>query len=130
MNEQIIRSETPTIFLAMFWGGGGPYTIPQIIGVYDWVNRATPSREDMETALNTLLGMKLIEQKGDTFSIPREQHAAFDAFRKKKRKGRFENVRLYFEQLPEVTEVPTLIRLTAEAYEGHMREYRRAFREA
>ena len=54
------KDQTPIIFLAMFWGGGGPYTISQIIHVYDWINRDIPSREDLETALNTMLFLNFI----------------------------------------------------------------------
>lgn len=130
MKEEVIQSETPIIFLAMFWGGGGPYTIPDIVGVYDWVNRAIPSGAEMQTALNALLAMGLIEQKDDTFSVPKRQRAAFDTFRKKKRKDRFGTVRMYFRQLPEVADVPEVVRLTESEYMAHVKTYNTAFREA
>jgi hypothetical protein len=123
-------SETPIIFLAMFWGGGGRYTLPDIVGVYDWVNRAIPSRTEMQTALNTLLAMGLIKQKDDTFLIPKRQHAAFDTFRKKKRKDRFDTVRMYFRQLPEVAHIPEVVKLTESEYKAHLKAYHKAFREA
>ncbi len=115
MNKEIERSETPIIFLAMFWGGGGPYTIPEIIRVYDWINRAVPDREDLESALNTLLAMGLIEKQDDRFLVPLSRCQEFDAFRKKKRKNKFETVKMYFRQLPDVFEIPKVVSLILEA---------------
>lgn len=51
---------TPIIFIAMFWGGGGPYRIFEIVGVYDWVNRSIPTREEMNTAFTSLLALGLM----------------------------------------------------------------------
>lgn len=130
MNNEMIHSETPIIFLAMFWGGGGPYTIPEIISVYDWVNRAIPSRTEMETSLNSLLVMGLIEQTKDGFQVLKKQHAAFDSFRKKKRKDRFETVRMYFRQFPEIADIPQVVKLTESEYNAHVKAYNKAFREA
>lgn len=124
------NSETPIIFLAMFWGGGGPYTIPDIIGAYDWVNRAIPTRAEMQTALNSLLAMGLIEQNDSTFQVPKQQHAIFDTFRKKKRKDRFDTVMMYFKQLPEVANVPEVVKLSESEYKAHVKAYKKAFREA
>ncbi len=121
------KSETPVIFLAMFWGGGGPYTIPQIIHVYDWINRAVPTRGEMETALNTLLAMGLIKRHDNAFFVSPSHGRAFDAFRKKKRKRKFVTVRMYFEQLPPLADVPRTIRLTEAQYKAHIQAYRRAF---
>ena len=73
----------------MFWGGGGPYTISQILHVYDWVNRGIPRREELEHALHTLLSLELITVHENIFQIPLEIALAFDAFRKKRRKSKF-----------------------------------------
>lgn len=116
MNKEMEQSDTPIIFLAMFWGGGGPYTISEIIRVYDWINRAIPDREDMESALNTLLAMSLIEKQEDRFLVPLSQCRKFDAYRKKKRKNKFETVMMYFKQLPTVAEVPKVVSLSEEEY--------------
>ena len=123
-------NETPIIFLAMFWGGGGPYTISEIVGAYDCVNRAIPTKEEMETALNSLLAMGLIEQKDNAFQVPQLQHAAFETFRKKKRKDRFDTVRMYFEQLEEVADIPEVFSMTESEYKAHVKEYNKAFRAA
>ncbi len=74
--------------------------------------------------------MELIEQKQNTFQVPMQQQAAFETFRKKKRKDRFDTVRMYFGQLPEVDNVPELVRLTESEYKSHVKEYNKAFREA
>lgn len=122
--------QTPVIFLAMFWGGGGPYTIPNIIHVYDWINRAIPTRGEMEAALNELLALGLIERHNDNFSIPKPQYRAFDEFKKKKRKNKFDLARMYFGQLPVVAEVPRVIELTEAEHEEHIKAYRKDFAEA
>jgi hypothetical protein len=66
-------SEARFIFLVMFCGGGGPYTIADIVGAYDRVNRSIPSRIEMKTALNLLLAMDLIQKKNETFLVPKRQ---------------------------------------------------------
>lgn len=122
--------ETEVIFLAMFWGGGGPYTIPRIIGVYDWINRAIPNRLEMQTALNTLLAMGLIEKHGEKFLIPKPQMSAFEAFKNKKRKNKFDLVSLYFKQLPKVAEAALVVEFSEDEYRAHVKENARAFQEA
>ncbi len=129
MNNGRLRMETEIIFLAMFWGGG-PYTIPEIIGVYDWINRAIPRRIEMQTALNTLLAMGLVEQREDKFLIPKAQFRAFDIFKKRKRKNKFDLVTLYFKQLPEISKPDTIAELTEDEYKAHYRSYKKAFEEA
>lgn len=89
-----MQDGSPIVFLAMFWGGGGPYTIPDILHAYDWINHAVLSRGELETALNTLLAMGMVEHQEGTFKIAGAQFQAFDAFRKKRRKDRFETVDL------------------------------------
>ncbi len=114
----------------MFWGGGGPYTITDIIGVYDWVNRSIPNRADMESALNTLLAIGLIEKRDDKFLVPASQCREFDAFRKKKRKDKNNTVMMYFKQLPSIAEIPKVISLTEEQYKVHVKENSMAFDKA
>ena len=125
MSENTIEQETPIIFLAMFWGGGGPYTISQIVHVYDWINRGTPSREDLELALNTLLSLKLITLQDGKFSVPRNVGKDFDIFRKKKRKSKFTTVRMYFEQFNPPTDLPNFIELSEEIYTSELKKYRK-----
>ena len=72
MSEVYIDIETQIIFLAIFWGGGGPYSISQIIHVYDWINRAIPRREELEDALNLLLFHKLIKIENNKYYIPKK----------------------------------------------------------
>jgi len=130
VNENWDKSETPIIFLAMFWGGGGPYTVPQIINAYDWINHAIPTRAEMEVALNYLLAMGLIEQRGNTFRVSESHGRAFDTFRKKKRKRKFVAARMYFQELPSLVTLPRVIRLTEAQYKEHLETYRKAFNDA
>ncbi len=80
MCNNVSEGATPIIFLAMFWGGGGPYTISQVIHVYDWINRDIPSREDLEVAFNTLLSLEFITMHDDEFKSVRKIGNDFDAF--------------------------------------------------
>ena len=130
MNENSIHHETPTIFLAMFWGGGGPYTIAQIIHVYDWINRDIPSRKDLKTALNTLLSLELIIMQEDKFLIPRNIGNDFDSFRKKKRKSKFKSVRMYFERFNPLPAIPQVIELSQETYAAELANYEKTFDES
>jgi hypothetical protein len=124
----MIHGQTPILFLAMFLGGGGPYTISDIIGVYDWANHAIPDKAEIQEALNSLLAMGLIEQHGYTFLVPKQQHAAFNAFRKKIRKVRFDAVMMYFRQLPEVAVIPDVVKLTEVEYDAHVKAYSKTIR--
>jgi hypothetical protein len=130
MNMEIEQNETSIIFLGMFCGGGGPYAIPEIIRVYDWINRAIPTREEMEVALNTLLAMGLIEQQDNKFLIPEPQYRRYDEFQKRKRKNRFDAVKMYFKQLPGIANLSQVIAFTEEQYDAHVEENSRAFAEA
>ena len=109
----------------MFWGGGGPYTISQIIHVYDWINRGIPRREELETALNTLLSLGLIRMDDDgKFQIPMDVGLEFDAFRKKKRKGKFRIARIYFEQFSLPADLPTMIEISEKQYSSELKRYK------
>lgn len=120
-------NETPLIFLSMFWGGGGPYTIPEIVGCYDGINKAIPKAADMELALNTLLAMGLVDKAAQKFLIPTVQSGKFAAFLRKKRKGRFENARLYFAKLQVPASIPKVLRLTQAGYNAAVKEYKKRF---
>lgn len=127
MGKDVIKDETQIIFLAMFWGGGGPYTISQVIHVYDWINRDIPSREDLEVAFNTLLSLDFISLKDDKFTIQRKIGNDFDEFRKKKRINKFKTARLYFEQYPLPTDIPNVISISQERYAEEYAKYSKAF---
>ncbi|MHC5036061.1 MAG: hypothetical protein ACYTHM_01990 [Planctomycetota bacterium] len=120
-------SETPIVFLAMFWGGGGPYSISQLLNVYDWINRDIISRKDLEKALNTLLSLNLIVQQDDKFRIPRDVGMAFDVFRKKRRKSKFKTVRKYFEKFDIPKKVPKTIRISEKRYQSELERYKASF---
>lgn len=127
MCKNVSEGATPIIFLAMFWGGGGPYTISQVIHVYDWINRDIPSREDLEVAFNTLLSLDLITMHDDKFKIVRKIGNDFDAFRKKKRRNKFKTARLYFEQYDLPTNIPNVISISQERYAEEYAKYSKAF---
>ena len=123
MCKSEIDLETQIIFLAMFWGGGGPYRISQIIHVYDWINRGIPRREELEIALNTLLSLGLVTINDDKFLIPIDIGMDFDAFRKRKRKGKFKIMKMYFEQFSLPAELPTTIEISNKQYSSELKKY-------
>jgi hypothetical protein len=125
MGKNNIDPETQIIFLAMFWGGGGPYAISQIIHVYDWVNRGIPRREDLEIALNTLLSLKLIAVHENMFLIPLDIGMSFDAFRKRKRISKFKAVKLYFNQFLRPSELQHTIEISIKLYSTELKKYRK-----
>ncbi|PHR98531.1 MAG: hypothetical protein COA78_26055 [Blastopirellula sp.] len=121
------QGDAHVIFLSMFLCGGGPYRIPGIIGVYDWINRSIPSKDDMENGLNTLLAMRLIKQQGDDFYIQKDQYIEYDVFQKKLRKNRFYTIKKYFEKLPDPNIVLKEIQLTEKEYKTYIDDYRNIF---
>ncbi len=123
MREKIIYDETPIIFLAMFWAGGGPYEISQIIHVYDWINRDIPTREGLEKALNILLALNCIEIKDDKFLVTRKIGKDFDEFRKKKRNGKFKIIRMYFEQFDLSAKFPRVVKISEKLYSDELKKY-------
>ena len=125
MRKNGIDLETQLIFLAMFWGGGGPYEISQIIHVYDWINRGIPTREELEIALNTLLSLELITMNEDKFQIPIDIGMDFDAFRKRKRKGKFKIVKMYFDQFNQPTELSNTIQISNKQYSSELKKYKK-----
>lgn len=112
------------VFLSMYWGGGGPYEISDILHVCDWINRMFPDKEEMENALNYLLALGLVEARGEEFSIPESRYHEFAAFRKKKRKDRFETVQLFFRGLLKIGRVPSVVKLSQPEYDRHLKKYR------
>ena len=64
-----------------------------------WFMRAIPTRDEMEVTLNTLLAMGLIEQQDNKFFISEAQYRCYDEFQKRKRKSRFDTVKMYFKRL-------------------------------
>ena len=127
MNENPLEGETPIIFVAMVWGGGGPYTMSQILHVYDWVNRAIPEREDLETALNALLHLGLVEEEDGAFRVVRKEGEAFEAYRKKNRKSKFATVRKYFERFEPPADLPRRVEISKARYAAALKAYRKSF---
>src|SRR5688572_19197336 len=79
-----------TVFLAMYWIGGGPFKLQGLIDAYDCVNRSIPNADELEGALNRFLASELISQESDGFLVPATVCDSFDSFRKRRRKDRFE----------------------------------------
>ena len=113
------------LFLSMFSGGGGPFTIPDLLHVCDWVNRSVLSRKELESAINFLLAASAVEEEGNTFRISEEHARQFDSFRRKRRQDRFKTVELYFRQFSDLGEPPRQFVITDSEYRIHNAEYRK-----
>ena len=123
-----IKDQTPIIFLAMFWGGGGAYTISQIINVCDWINRDIPSREDLEAALNTLLFLNFITMQDDKYTVQRNIGEDFDKYNKKmKQKSKFVNVRMFFNQYTPLPDIPIIVEVSEKTYSNELTKYKESF---
>lgn len=118
-----VDTVTQIIFLAMIWGGKGPYTISQIIHVYDWINRAVPNREELEIAINTLLALDLLIMNDGKYIIPIEIGQDFEAFRKRNRKSKFKTVQMYFDRLNREIDLKQSIEISQKEYASELRKY-------
>lgn len=78
------------LFLALRWGGGTARTLADLIGLYDWVNRAIPTAEELDGGLNRLLAAGLIATRRDGYYIPAKVIRRFDLFRRQRRHDRFD----------------------------------------
>lgn len=109
-------------------GGGGPYTISQIIHVYDWINRDIPSREDLETELNALLFLNFISMQDDKFKVQRDIGEDFDKYnRKMKHKSKFVNARMFFNQYTPLPHIPVIVEVSEKTYSTELTKYKELF---
>ncbi len=120
-----VDSETRIIFLAMIWGGGGSYSLSQIIHAYDWINRAIPEREEIETALNILLSYDFIAAEAGSFSVNEKVGMEFETYRKRIRKRKFKAMQMYFSKLTQDIEITDSIKITEKEYSSALREYKK-----
>lgn len=114
----------------MFWTGRGAKTLPQIIGAYDSISRLIVSRSELEDALNFLLAASLIEWDNGRYRIPGPAYSDFENFLKKRKRNKFDVVRLYFERLPGIGDVARKVQLSDDQFDAHVSEYRRMLRRA
>lgn len=115
---------TQVVFLAMVWVDGEAVDLAGLVETYDWINHSIPSREELQGSLNVLLAMGLIEvtEKG-CFAPLAAKRAAFEAFREKKRKDKFETVRMFFEDLDRPEDVAEVVVLEDSAYRACLKAY-------
>src|SRR5262249_45116806 len=78
-----------TIFLALWWGGAAARTLSEIIWLCDWVEREIPTAAELDGALNRLIACDLVVACAGRFRIPARVGRKFDAFRRRRRRGRF-----------------------------------------
>src|SRR5262245_38628038 len=77
------------LFLALRWGGGQACSLADLIGLYDWVNRDMPTAEELNGGLNRLMAAGLLAERRGGFRIPAKVVRQFDAFRRRRRRDRF-----------------------------------------
>lgn len=119
-----------TLFLAMYWSGGGPHTISSMIGACDWIARIILTKSELEDAINCLLAAGLIEWEPGGFRISPEAYADFGSFLRRRKRNKFDAVEQYFGMLHPIDSVTAEFRLTDEEYGAHLSEYRKAVRDA
>lgn len=105
-------------------------TIQEIIHAYDWINRDILTRTEFENALNFLLAVGPLEPDNGKFRIPDEKKDDFDVFLERRKRDKFETIRVYFQRLPQIINVPAELRLSDEQCEDYLAEYRSSFRKA
>lgn len=118
------------VFLAMYWGGGGPYELWEIIHVYDWINRHVLHASEMAGALNRLLAAGLIEKTNSEFCVTKSVFDSFAEFRRRRKKDRFDVADAYIKQFEPLPKVTRRVRLTEARYQKALEEYRREFKSA
>ena len=123
MHKEHLDNETKIIFLAILWAGGGPYSVSQIIHAYDWINRAIPSREEMEYAINFLLSNNLIKADHDKYYITKDVGNEFEAYRKKAKKGKFKVVKMYFDKIKPHDIDEMRIKISESEYKSALKKY-------
>lgn len=116
MNDAFFENYDIYLFLAMFWSGGGTFQLKDLIFAYDWVNRAVLSAPEMEGALYRLLSAGLIEVTGNSYTVPKAIFDEFDAFRKRRRKGRFEVASAFVKSHEPLSNVEQIIRIPESTY--------------
>jgi hypothetical protein len=67
------------LFLAMGWGGGGPFLVADLLHLCDWINRTIPSRAELVEGLGELLAGRLIERSGDHYAVTADHQRDFHA---------------------------------------------------
>lgn len=127
MSNVAFEPDDSVVFLAMCWAGGGPFPLLGLIAVYDWVNHAIPSREELEGALNRLVAAGLVAYDADKFSVPQAAYEAFHAYRRRVRKGRFVVAEAFIRRHSPAEVAPRQIILSEHEYSAAIAEYQRWF---
>lgn len=116
MNKASFEDHDIFLFLAMCWSGGGTFQLKDLIFAYDWVNRAVLSAQEMEGALNRLLSAGLVNATGNSYAVPKAIFDEFDAFRKRRRKDRFEVASAFVKRHEPLSNVEQKIRIPESNY--------------
>jgi hypothetical protein len=127
MKSAALEARDSAVFLAMFWAGGGPFALSDLIAVYDWMNHSILNAKEMESTLNRLLMAGLIQNEERGLLIPPPVYRAFDRFRKRRRKNRFEMALAFLETHESPGRVVRRVRLAEAVYRRALGEYHQKF---
>jgi hypothetical protein len=118
------------VFLAMFWAGGGPFSLPELFHACDWINRYIPTARQTERALNRLIRAGLVNQADQRFLIARPAFLAFERFRKRRRKNRFLMAQEFLSIHQPLENLPGDVKVTQKQHRRALDEYYRLFDKA
>jgi hypothetical protein len=118
------------LFLALRWGGGQAEDLAALINLYDWINRDIPSAEALDGGLNRLMAAGLVAERGGKFYIPGKVVSEFDAFRKRRRRDRFDMAEDFVQAAGPLKTVPRRITIREADQQRACDEYHRRFEDA
>jgi hypothetical protein len=118
------------LFLALRWGGGRADSLADLIWLYDWVNRDIPSAELLDAGLNRLAAAGLVVERRGTFRIPAKVVREFDAFRRRRRRNRFDMAAAFVQAAGPLQAVPRRVTIRSADQRQAYEEYQRKFKAA
>lgn len=118
------------LFLALWFGGGRPAMLKDVIHLYDFVNREIPSADELDGGLNRLIAAGFVAERDGCFRVPPKVMRAYETFRRKRRRDRFAMADEFVRGAGPLEAVPRVVSVTPAAQKEAYEEYRRWFEEA
>ncbi len=66
------------LFLALWWTAGRDCTLADVIGLCDWIDRSTPTAEQLDRGLNRMLAAGLVGERRSRFYVPAKVQRQYD----------------------------------------------------
>jgi hypothetical protein len=118
------------LFLALWWSGGRSYTLADILGVCDWIDRSTPTAGELDRGLNRLLAAGLVRERRGHFYFPERVRRALDEFRRRRRRSRFVMAAEFVQSTGPLEAVPRRVTIRRADQHRAYNEYLRKFQAA